>query len=682
MNAWVRTESIFTSSSLTRKIAGEYLHDLRNNRVPRPTGARPCPSPEPRGSSDHSSTRSLPLSRGSATSAGTQDSQPSGLSSSMSNHPSLNHPMSPRSAAERPSSSGYIDGGQRQKERVEAHMMRLALEGHEHDDEDGLVAEAKAEADELMRKHDHPHVPFRVSNPRPPDTKPTGAAEVETDVEPLKPLKKRSSLSRMNSACANALPTHRRKSSGQKRTISGKVQGVFPNPEDRIYEDPVDRQSLPRQPEKPTDSVGKREAHDSTPAAHVRRNPFARAQAARQGRSDVPYRLPTRPTKEAAAPIEPPEDSSGVVAQAEAAVEEEDQTTKYKDGIEVRSDDLRAATSFSLKNRSPKLPSPTAVSDNCNRPIVSFKPDWTPPKLEERERSPRSGTPQRPSPSRRWQQNEDNEDLVKSPSAPAVPTLRRLGPQRHNDCLIHPSRDLEPSPQTLESISPEPEVPPIDVPLEPTITVQYHTPAVPTISASDDPSNASSPSVPIINISDNTEVPRQKISSRRAQKRMRPTAVHAATAPVPSRPSNNPFNAGGARRTTALCSQCGLGIAGKIVSAAGVRFHPECFVCYTCKTQLECVAFYPEPDGKREDRLDRVHQRPGREDLGGEQDDGDDGLRFFCHLDFHEQFSPRCKTCKTPIEGEVIVACGGEYHAGHFFCAECGDVGYSLPTNF
>ena len=53
--------------------------------------------------------------------------------------------------------------------------------------------------------------------------------------------------------------------------------------------------------------------------------------------------------------------------------------------------------------------------------------------------------------------------------------------------------------------------------------------------------------------------------------------------------------------------------------------------------------------------------------------DGDEALRFYCHLDFHELFSPRCKSCKTPIEGEVIVACGAEWHQGHFFCAQCGD---------
>jgi len=60
------------------------------------------------------------------------------------------------------------------------------------------------------------------------------------------------------------------------------------------------------------------------------------------------------------------------------------------------------------------------------------------------------------------------------------------------------------------------------------------------------------------------------------------------------------------------------------------------------------------------------------------EDDGwDDAKRFYCHLDYHEKFSPRCKSCKTPIEGEVIVALGAEWHVGHFFCAECGDVSIS-----
>jgi hypothetical protein len=130
-----------------------------------------------------------------------------------------------------------------------------------------------------------------------------------------------------------------------------------------------------------------------------------------------------------------------------------------------------------------------------------------------------------------------------------------------------------------------------------------------------------------------------------------------------------------------------LPIAGRIVSAAGLRFHPECFACYQCGEHLECVAFYPEPDNKLAERVSRIRARQRGKDIPFvdthptpgdmarlESEDGtDESQRFFCHLDFHEMFSPRCKSCKTPIEGEVIVACGAEWHAGHFFCAQCGD---------
>ena len=127
------------------------------------------------------------------------------------------------------------------------------------------------------------------------------------------------------------------------------------------------------------------------------------------------------------------------------------------------------------------------------------------------------------------------------------------------------------------------------------------------------------------------------------------------------------------------CASCALSIAGRIVSAAGQRFHPHCFTCHHCAEGLECVAFYPEPEKQREARLARIQARlDGNcvpEDKPGEtaEEDGDESLRFYCHLDFHELFSPRCKSCKTPIESEVIVACGSTWHVGHFFCAECGD---------
>jgi hypothetical protein len=47
--------------------------------------------------------------------------------------------------------------------------------------------------------------------------------------------------------------------------------------------------------------------------------------------------------------------------------------------------------------------------------------------------------------------------------------------------------------------------------------------------------------------------------------------------------------------------------------------------------------------------------------------------RYFCHLDWHELYAPKCKHCKTPILGEHTIALGEHWHFGHFFCAECGD---------
>ncbi|KEZ43173.1 hypothetical protein SAPIO_CDS5073 [Scedosporium apiospermum] len=85
-----------------------------------------------------------------------------------------------------------------------------------------------------------------------------------------------------------------------------------------------------------------------------------------------------------------------------------------------------------------------------------------------------------------------------------------------------------------------------------------------------------------------------------------------------------------------------------------------------------------EPDSFRRERLERINRRMAGEILEEAPgktmaEDGDDRLRFYCHLDWHELFAPKCKHCKTPILGEHIVALGEHWHYGHFFCAECGD---------
>ncbi|CAJ0745087.1 8254_t:CDS:2 [Entrophospora sp. SA101] len=90
------------------------------------------------------------------------------------------------------------------------------------------------------------------------------------------------------------------------------------------------------------------------------------------------------------------------------------------------------------------------------------------------------------------------------------------------------------------------------------------------------------------------------------------------------------------------CGGCGKSITGKVLSAMGKKWHPDHFTCTKCNTSLEHVAFFEQ-----------------------------DGLPY-CHLDFHELFSPRCGYCNTPIEGQSITALGKSWHVGHFFCRECG----------
>ncbi|CAG8802356.1 15065_t:CDS:2, partial [Racocetra persica] len=91
------------------------------------------------------------------------------------------------------------------------------------------------------------------------------------------------------------------------------------------------------------------------------------------------------------------------------------------------------------------------------------------------------------------------------------------------------------------------------------------------------------------------------------------------------------------------CAGCGKAIIGKVLNAMGKRWHPEHFNCKHCGITLEYVAFF-EKDGYP-----------------------------YCHLDYHELFSPKCGHCGNTIEGPFINALGKSWHQGHFFCRECGN---------
>ncbi|KAK4507686.1 hypothetical protein PRZ48_001421 [Zasmidium cellare] len=516
----------------------------------------------------------------------------------------------------------------------------------------------------------------------------------------------------------------RRTSSGSRRILSGEKK-MYMHPNDKIWEDPSEEQSPPKK--QPQESNG--DQQDTTTSttrplpSHVRKNPFARvrAQYEKMERSNSAPTLQTLPPapdlrhERVEIQRNPPSQSRNPWYMSNEALpptppstsehdadEVAPKMTPTKDGKEVRGDDIRAATSKTRKDYSPNLPRPTVVSDKPGRPIVSFETNWGPKEVVmEEQHAPE------PEPEPSKMSRASTFPTAPSSSNSRPPPIPRIAvddapPSRPPVPQINfpdePPSSRRPIPQinVPDGASSRPSIPQINVPDEapssrrpiPQINVPDET-SVPSIVLPDEPSD----NIPAINVeapSINASGPDQRTSPTRSQApqrplpSIRPLPHHAATSPLPKTKSM-PHYTPSIRQSGALCAHCALPIAGRILSAAGERFHPGCFVCHECNTNLECVAFYPEPDKQRSERLTRIRARdagielPPPEGISDEEyarlqaGDGDETLRFYCHLDFHELFSPRCKSCKTPIEGEVIVACGTEWHVGHFFCAQCGD---------
>lgn len=299
-------------------------------------------------------------------------------------------------------------------------------------------------------------------------------------------------------------------------------------------------------------------------------------------------------------------------------------------GVEVRGDDIRQATSMRLQDRSDKLPTPTGVSDNPGRPIVSFDASWTPPDQATDRRPERSGGPQAMGiPSIVTSQDEE---VAGQPASMPIPSINVDDGEGSTNAGI------------------------------PTIQEPSTTP-VPTINV-DNPSNDGG--VPVI------ATPNENHSK---SSRPLPQPGKSACRSRPPRPPPGTFPRG-----SSLCHECGFPLRGRFVALAGSgeKFHPQCLACFACGTSLEALEISPEPDAFRAARLERIHRRAAGEMLEETPgktmaEDGDDRFRLYCHLDWHELFAPRCKHCKTPILGEHIVALDAHWHYGHFFCAECGD---------
>ena len=337
---------------------------------------------------------------------------------------------------------------------------------------------------------------------------------------------------------------------------------------------------------------------------------------------------------------------------------------RFRDGMEIRSDEIRAATSMRLRDRSPRLPSPSKVSRSPKRPIVSFDTGnmTDDPKLSEEQQGIGHQYPPQPMVDQRsstetyqdadYNYNNGGHRIRQhNPvDAKAFQSCQQINvaniPTFHFSCDDDTITAEQGQPHTNEK------------------------PVIPNIVVSEDvlEGHVGSPE-------------RQKYDKTSQQ---RGHIGQNVTHVLERRTSEAKVPSCSFSRFGALCNSCALPISGRIVSAAGHRFHPECFRCYHCGEGLECVAFYPEPESKREERLLRCFEDLNcREGTDSEMEinvDNDASMRFYCHLDYHEFFSPRCKSCKTPIEGEVVVACGAQWHVGHFFCAECGDVSMHINS--
>ena len=608
----------------------------------------------------------------------------------------------------------YRESGLRWMEKQEARSLREALEDMDLQDEERLHAAAQSEASELVWQHRdsltpyrHPDAPYsyaehlkKRSYARGESAErfgglDSGKGSVETSHRSISDGStsqksnsdtsygsRKSSGSSVEAEKANATATasghslwdsspekpymnlafqlpsplkssHHRTSGPKSRKSSA---GLFRDPGDKIYEEP---EEIRRGPDTdagkdvPVTAPLQPKPRNSVSQVQIASHPLLRSVTAPMGdikklsRSEIHRNPPSQSRNPSymknSLPLTPPD--SGIDTRSG----NDDRVTVpgKKDGVEIRSDEIRAATSIRMKDRSPKLPSPTVVSDQKGRPIVSFDMDWKP-----READLKRGA----SPLDRTQSHE----------------------------VVKPARSLLRSkPQLPASIVSAPAVPTISVTGAPTTQVS-DTPVIPSISVSSVPSiSVSTPEIPQISVQEPPSIKIQRPSEPRPlpspSSKPRPLPHHSSTDPMRnSKPHWSPIASH--NRPTAQCAACALPISGRIVSAASERFHPSCFTCFNCSELLECVAFYPEPSTARDARLKRIASRANSEtvpsdDSGGTsaEVDGDDGLRFYCHLDFHEHFSPRCRSCKTPIEGEIVVACGGEWHVGHFFCAECGD---------
>ncbi|KAJ5138641.1 uncharacterized protein N7515_003489 [Penicillium bovifimosum] len=643
-----------------------YLKDLRANRPARPTGSRPYPGrsavsttnlpdnlpprassafsmhgpvedeidDHPRSGSAMSHRRTNSYAPGGGGVGRPLAQEPRTHSIRKNTYPTQIHSrVIPIPASPVPS---YREGGQRRQEKEEARALREALQRMDVQDDVDLHRAAQDEATELVWMHQNPGKQFK--NPYAPYYNPdanaasqnrvgkgSGSLTNKSDKSPgssissdgnssPESLRKRSSLAgstKKNLKVNFKLPDEEpeRPAGPRTRTVSDdSSKGIFRNPNDKIYEETTDVQKQ----------------HDEKPA-FSKSDPSALKNKPRNALGRVPRPLPWLQNRAQSTPI------TDKISRFET---QNDPPTQPRNAGSTRHESATPPPSqshnagYTRNEGASPTPPPSEQKDEA------FPPN------EARERR---GDDIRAATSKR---RSDRSEKLPMPSAVS---------DRAGRPIVSFDKTWKPSDQ------PKPERPSLPVIEVAAPTIEVSAPSIEVSEAAPIPV-INVPDIKVPTISEIETASKQTNQSVPQPTRSSPTKQNFPK-PQGSESQNRwhtPYTRSGV--PTASCELCSLPISGKIVTAGGCRFHPECFTCFHCHTALECVAFYQEPESSRNERL------------ATEVDDHDARVpRFYCHLDFHEMFSPRCKSCKTPIEGEVVVACGAEWHVGHFFCAECGD---------
>jgi len=89
------------------------------------------------------------------------------------------------------------------------------------------------------------------------------------------------------------------------------------------------------------------------------------------------------------------------------------------------------------------------------------------------------------------------------------------------------------------------------------------------------------------------------------------------------------------------CQRCTIAIMDNFISAMGVYWHPNCFVCSDCGLPFNNCNFF-EYEGYP-----------------------------YCEKHYHERRGSLCASCRQPINGRCITAMNRKFHPEHFVCTFC-----------